>query len=66
VSSSVGRFHGDVKYCKNTYSDIGIKNTCGYTCMCPNTAECSEVIIFLANGNSVGTWDMCDLSAANI
>lgn len=66
VSSSVGRFHGEVKYCKNTYSDIGTKNTCGYTCMCPNTAECSEVIIFLANGNSGGSWEMCDLSAANI
>lgn len=66
VSSSVGRFHGDVKYCKNTYSDVGLQNTCGYTCMCPNTAECSEVIIFLANSNSGGSWKMCDLNAANI
>ncbi|CAC5407809.1 unnamed protein product [Mytilus coruscus] len=69
VTSSVGRFHGDVKFCKNTISTTGSPNTCTYTCMCPNTAECSEIIIFLANTNSGGlgpTWSLCGLTAENI
>lgn len=69
TSSSVGRFHGDVTFCKNTNSALGSPNMCDFTCMCPNTAECSEIIVFLANSDNAGmgaTWSLCGLTALNI
>ncbi|XP_076106115.1 uncharacterized protein LOC143074642 isoform X1 [Mytilus galloprovincialis] len=66
VTSSVGRFHGDVKFCKNTMSTTGSPNTCTYTCMCPNPAECSEIIIFLASTVVAPPWSLCGLTAENL
>ncbi|VDI50401.1 Hypothetical predicted protein [Mytilus galloprovincialis] len=66
VTSSVGRFHGDVKFCKNTMSTTGSPNTCTYTCMCPNPAECSEIIIFLASTVGAPSWSLCGLTAENL
>lgn len=66
-SSSVGKFHGNIQFCTLT-DDNAVANSfssCQFRCECPSSANCEEVIIFLANEENGSNWKLCEISATN-